>query len=333
MGLFLFKNPWPQIACLALVTLSIGLWPHGRKAWASNLFILSLAAGLLLVSWDLCSSRLGPLSNFDFEKNRPELSLVKKTIGHSRIFLRDDIPYPVQTLSGPGTIDLPVNAGWPFGLRTVRGYNAMSLVGVERLYRIPASTFARLMALGAFVTGCDLGPVRGFRQMDWGAMRVYFSTNPASYVFCPSHALFFPDDHEAFLALCRKDFNPMDQVVFSNPLPEGENTRRTDMRYEWVKNDPDEESFDIQMGKPNWAVFSEVNYPGWRAWVDEKESAIVTADTVLRAVYIPAGKHRVCFRFKPAWIPWLGSGGVAWLAGVILFIIYRRKLDLRFSLW
>ncbi len=62
----------------------------------------------------------------------------------------------------------------------------------------------------------------------------------------------------------------------------------------------DELSFTSTNSKEGIAVFSDIYYPkGWKAYVDDKETPIMRANYVLRAIKVPAGNHKIEFRFKP----------------------------------
>ncbi len=62
----------------------------------------------------------------------------------------------------------------------------------------------------------------------------------------------------------------------------------------------DELSFASNNSKDGLAVFSDIYYAkGWKAYVDGKETPIMKADYVLRAIKIPAGAHKIEFQFKP----------------------------------
>jgi hypothetical protein len=41
-------------------------------------------------------------------------------------------------------------------------------------------------------------------------------------------------------------------------------------------------------------------YPGWRVYVDGRRARMLTSDYVFRAAAVPAGRHRVSFRYEPA---------------------------------
>jgi hypothetical protein len=62
----------------------------------------------------------------------------------------------------------------------------------------------------------------------------------------------------------------------------------------------DELSFASNNSQNGVAVFSDIYYPyGWHAYVDGKETPIMKANYVLRAIKVPAGSHKIEFKFVP----------------------------------
>lgn len=63
---------------------------------------------------------------------------------------------------------------------------------------------------------------------------------------------------------------------------------------------PNELTYEYTALTEKLAVFSEVYYPkGWTAYIDGQPAEIINADFILRALKVPAGTHKVEFRYKP----------------------------------
>jgi hypothetical protein len=58
--------------------------------------------------------------------------------------------------------------------------------------------------------------------------------------------------------------------------------------------------YETTTQEPEFAVFSEIYYPeGWNAFIDGKPAMHTCVNYLLRGMEIPAGKHRVEFKFEP----------------------------------
>ncbi|MBA3828867.1 MAG: YfhO family protein [Taibaiella sp.] len=62
----------------------------------------------------------------------------------------------------------------------------------------------------------------------------------------------------------------------------------------------DDLTFNSSNTKDGFAVFSDIYYDkGWEAYVDGKQTPIVKANYVLRAIKVPEGQHKIEFHFRP----------------------------------
>lgn len=66
------------------------------------------------------------------------------------------------------------------------------------------------------------------------------------------------------------------------------------------------------------ALFAEIYYPDWQAFIDGKEVPIACANYILRALQVPAGSHTIEFRFDPQSIK--ATEKIAYTGLAILFL-------------
>ena len=81
------------------------------------------------------------------------------------------------------------------------------------------------------------------------------------------------------------------------------------------------------------ALFSEIYYPdGWTAYIDGVEADYFTADYILRAMELPAGKHTVEWKFRaPNWgVASAITGISSWLILIALLLLLTAPLSKRY---
>ena len=84
--------------------------------------------------------------------------------------------------------------------------------------------------------------------------------------------------------------------------------------------EPNHLTYSSVNSNPGIAVFSEMYYPhGWNAYIDGKLKEHFEVNYVLRAMEIPAGKHKIEFKFEPTLIQ--VGGNITMASSIILVLV------------
>lgn len=152
---------------------------------------------------------------------------------------------------------------------------------------------------------------------------VYLNTEALPRVSLVYSAVIVPQGEAAFGALHTSDFNPATTVVIENgpTLDNPPSVGPANLYY--LNYQPETFTVIALTSAPAYLVFSEVWYPGWRAWVDGVETPIYKANLAFRAIYLEqAGEHTVVMRFEP----------LSWQIGLSLTMMTLLGC-LAFGLW
>ena len=226
----------------------------------------------------------------------------------------------LQAQAGPTRIDNAA-AGWApdaaarLGLEDIGGIsNPLSLAAYQTylgavgargtpLYNFLNAQFV-LADKGKPPGGSSLVPVFDADR----ALDVYLNTNGQPRIHLIYKSQMVNGGAEAFAAIHTPQFDPAVAVVLdaanvaAPPVLDGSGAAVTGERNLFYTDyAPEHDTVVAQTPAPAYLVFSEVWYPGWRAWVDGVEAPVYQADFAFRAVFLPGpGQHTVTMRFDPA---------------------------------
>ncbi len=93
-------------------------------------------------------------------------------------------------------------------------------------------------------------------------------------------------------------------------------------RLQITSHEPERMRMEVELAAPGFLVLSDAYYPGWRAWIDGVRTEILPADWLFRAIYVPAGRHAVEFRYEPA------SLAFGWLVTRVSLVVLVVSLGL-----
>ncbi len=116
----------------------------------------------------------------------------------------------------------------------------------------------------------------------------------------------------------RKDIAINKQPLFSNHMVDPLDSAAI------VKYSPNEVVVETATLQPVFLLLTDTYYPGWKVSIDGKESSLLIADGIFKAAEVPAGVHKIIFKYNP------GSFKIGLLSSIIsifilLFSLYYEK--------
>ncbi|MBI5144903.1 MAG: YfhO family protein [Candidatus Omnitrophica bacterium] len=108
------------------------------------------------------------------------------------------------------------------------------------------------------------------------------------------------DKKEIFDLLSDPKFNPAQEAILEGPfmhtLDKSEDKSRS---ADIVFYQPNKVIIETSDNHDSLLVLTDAYYPGWKAFIDGKETKIYITDYIFRSIYFPKGRHRVEFVYDP----------------------------------
>jgi hypothetical protein len=181
----------------------------------------------------------------------------------------------------------------------------LQLGGVDAVIALrPAGWWAALVPV-AQVDGAFRDPIRIFGVP---------GTLPRTYAV--SGARIVPDDEGALRTLVDPGFDPAREVVLDAGLPASVQPDFSSTA-QIVGQRSDRVTIAAFTSGPGFLVLLGASDPGWRATVDGRAVPVRRANTVFRAVDLPAGAHQVVFSYRPITV---AAGALTSALGTVVLV-------------
>lgn len=161
-----------------------------------------------------------------------------------------------------------------------------------------------------------------------GEVDIYENRRALPRAFVVGATVVVRNREEARIVMSEPAFDPSVSVVLEasdalgrTTLPASAPSRAGEARVS--RYEAQEVEVLVEAERPGVLVLTDVYYPGWGAELDGKPALIYPADLAFRGVVVPAGQHRVVFRYRPASVT--AALGLAGLSVVALAASLRSR--------
>jgi len=205
------------------------------------------------------------------------------------------------------------NMGMIFGLYNASGYEGIYLKDFNSLTEsVPGEVLTKIMGVQD-ILGYEDGKTISYKNSD--------STARSFFV---KEKVVIRDRKSILEYMKSPSFDPEKEVILEEE-PKKSRIQNTEYRIqntEIIRYEPNKVVIDVDASSDGFLFLSDTYYPGWKAYLDGKETKIYRANYYFRAVQVKEGKHRVEFSYFPKTfiIGLIGTG----IFGIIIILLINR---------
>lgn len=337
-----FKNPYLILPIVLIVSLGVLLHLNQRKRIPARLVKILLLLFLImdLGAWNgfpLKGSTPGELSRYaDVAK------AIKQDASLYRVMVLDDgsLNPNIQFLRPESNLifDLAIPDGYQqlYNGRYVPLYHLLTKNttpgrewnGMLQSFNEFNEDLADLMGVKYFVTSITNATLEnraGYQKIaEVPPYKIFRNTDALPRAFVARNIHWVSSDDEALGYLEQHPENLKQTLVLKarDPLPlkgrEGEISDEVEItRYE-----PNQVQIQANLGGEGYLVLTDNVYPGWKAYLDQKEVPFEIADYTFRAVRMGPGPHILEWVYQPPSLKW---GFFISIGSLLLFLLCLRK--------
>lgn len=140
---------------------------------------------------------------------------------------------------------------------------------------------------------------------------IYIYTKAYPRVFLADNYLILSEDRKIIDAIYNKNTDLSRKVILEKKPVEKIINKYTQGNAEITDYSENEVKIQANADGDSFLFLSDNYYPGWKAYVDDKETNIYRADYSFRSIFVPRGNHSIVFEYHP----------ISFYAGIILTFI------------
>jgi hypothetical protein len=152
-------------------------------------------------------------------------------------------------------------------------------------------------------------------------IRIYENPHVLPRAYLVHRVISVKDRKNVFKALTSPSFNPAKEIILEEEIKCKIQNAKSKMQNVKITNYlPNKITIKIYSPVDCILFLSDAYYPGWKAYIDGKETKIYRANYIFRAIKFPAGTHKVEFVYFPTSFK---AGLLGSMLTLILLVIHQ----------